>query len=263
MFRNYRLLAAVHSGAGTAKRYIRAVNQNSKQGDVEVRSAGRLAVPIPAGLRLTPRKSSALTDLLNVMAQGESIAMEGARLQATIAPTRESRKFLRVQARHERFHARIFETAGRWISGGTVRPTAMPRELLCWQSQTRDAVRANDFPTSVLIQQVFLEGLGHILLQDLERGIMQHGVNRLAGVRRLILSQEAEHHHFGIKMVEQARQKEPAITRRLLALSAGLFEQAHELLATFHEPFEILEVERGDYLAALRATIPAWLHETH
>jgi len=224
--------------------------------------SGLSAFPTNKDLRLTSSERTALTYLLSILAHGERIAMEGARLQATIAPTPAARKFLRIQARHELFHAHVFEAASRRLAGCARRSPAMPAELLFWQTRTRNAVLANDFSTSVLVQQVFLEGLGHVLLQHLEREI-DGSINCLAGIRRLILSQEDKHRRFGLEMIEQVRRQGSEIACRLLPVSSELFEQAHELLSKLSEPFDILEIDRGDYLAELHTVIPAWLQETH
>lgn len=235
------------------------MNLNKRE---EFEASRAFAFPTGTDLRLDGSERRALTYLLAVLVQGERIAMEGARLQATIAPTDESRKFLRNQARHELFHAYVFETAGRWISEGAHCPIIIPPELLYWRSRVRDAVRLDDFATSVLVQQVYLEGLGHILLQRMDREL-QRRFNCLAGVRRLILSQEDEHHRFGIEMIEQVRQSGPEIAHRWLPVSSELFEQAHALLSKLREPFGILEADFDDYEVALRAMIPAWLREIH
>ena len=139
-------------------------------------------------LRLDSEERRALYRLLVVMAQGERVAMDGANRQAEIAPTRSARRFLRRQARHEGFHAWVFDQARLRLSPDSIRSSDIPKELWDWQQQIRNAVLRGDFAQAVLLQQVFLEGLGHVFLKRIDLQLAWRG-NHLARLRRLILSQ--------------------------------------------------------------------------
>jgi len=112
----------------------------------------------------------ALRHLLTVMAHGERVAMEGAGLQMRIAPNREARQFLRRQAWQERFHTAIFANAAAALPADPCSPghdkSAMPAVLSDWRTQIVNALQRDRLAESLLVQQVFLEGLGHIVLRQ-------------------------------------------------------------------------------------------------
>ncbi len=209
-------------------------------------------------LRLQSEERRALYRLLIVMAQGERVAMDGANRQAEIAPTRSARRFLRSQARHEGFHAWVFDQACHLLSPKSIRYGDIPKELWHWQRQIRDAVRRGDFPQSVLLQQVFLEGLGQVFLKRMDLQLVLRG-DHLARLRRLILGQEAKHHQFGLQLIEQLTVMDPEITDRLRRRSGELFAQAEALLFNLSESFDILDGDPVDYQNELRQAVPAWL----
>ena len=207
----------------------------------------------------------ALYHLLTVMTHGERVAMEGASLQACIAPTREVRLFLRRQARHERFHALVFAGAAAKLSPDTHSSkhgaATMPPALSDWRAQIVDAVRRGRLAESLLVQQVYLEGLGHVLLRRLEsqlaEGDQANSHDRLVRLRRLILRQEQQHHTFGLRLLDSELLRDPAVRPRLEKIGRSLFGQAEQLLASLADSFDALDWHPGDTVAELRAYLPA------
>ena len=125
---------------------------------------------------LESEERRALRHLLTVMAHGERVAMEGASLQARIAPNREARRFLRRQAWQERFHTAIFAHAAAALPADASSPghgkSAMPAVLTDWRAQIVNALQRDRLAESLLVQQVFLEGLGHVVLRQLDARLM-------------------------------------------------------------------------------------------
>jgi 1,2-phenylacetyl-CoA epoxidase catalytic subunit len=204
----------------------------------------------------------ALHHLLTVMAHGERVAMEGAGLQARIAPTRDARHFLRRQAWQERFHAAVFAGAAAALpSNAKVSGRdhgAMPSVLSEWRVRSLQALSRGRFAESLLVQQVFLEGLGHVILRQLDTNV-QAADDRLSRLGHMIQRQEAQHHAFGLRLLERELSRDPASGTRLDAAGRSLFQQAQDLLAGLSDAFEVLDPDGVDYVAALQAELPRFV----
>jgi hypothetical protein len=193
------------------------------------------------------------------MAHGERIAMAGAGMQARMAPTREARRFLRRQAWQERFHVAVFANAAAALSADahSLHHDAFetPPVLVDWREQINRALSRNRLIDSLLVQQVFLEGLGHVILRQLDRH--EHESNEcLARLGHMIQRQEEEHHQFGLRLLESELHLDPSARPRLVKLGRSLFQQAQDLLAGLSGEFEVLDPEYGDYVAQLESGFP-------
>lgn len=166
------------------------------------------------GLPLTDPQRRAAARLLRIQSFGERIAMEGARGQAPLAPTRAARRFLRRQARQEAFHSWLFERAARalWPDNDRAIVVEIPPALLRVRHRLLDAIGRWSFTDAVVIQHVALETLGHAVLDCLDRELelMSNPFGRL---RRVVLAQEDAHCEFGERWVAALRQD--ASVRRL------------------------------------------------
>lgn len=222
--------------------------------------AGRTVGMIRAAIgdfRLNRVEQSACAHLLTVLVFGEQVAEAGARQQSLIAPAPSARRFLRTQARHEAFHAFVFQRARDLVRPRSWTPGPVPRPLAALQAETTDACRRQDFPRSLLLQQVYLEGFGHLMLErlDAELGRVQH----LPRLRRLILNQEAQHHQFGIEMLR--RYVAPG-TREADALHTQIHrlnQIMDDLLGDLQESLGRLDPQVPNYRGAFRESLPGWL----
>jgi len=209
---------------------------------------------------LDPEQRGALGYLLAVMAQGERIAMEGAGLQARIAPDRAGRHFFRQQVRQERFHAVVFAGAAALLSAGhrewPCRYSQLPPALVAWRAQIVDATARGRLAESLLVQQVFLEGFGHVLLHRFG-ACLTNPDERWSRLHRLILGQEAQHHRVGLQLLDRELHRVPAAYPRLERIGRSLFGQAEQLLANLAQAFEALDWQNSDAVAELRAGLPA------
>ena len=207
--------------------------------------------------QLTPSEQLACAHLLTVLVYGERIAEVGARGQALIAPTDSARRFLRKQARHEAFHARVFRMALDLLRPPGWRPAPVPRPLAALQGKIEAACRRGDFPGSLLLQQVYLEGLGHIMLERLDGELAR--VQRLSRLRRLILEQEALHHQFGLEMLGRHVVPETPQWRALRPEIRRLDQLMDDFLGELQQSLQRLDPQAPCYPAAFRQSLPEWV----
>ena len=131
----------------------------------------------------------------------------------------------------------------------------MPAILAEWHCQIQTAVRHSKLPESLLVQQVFLEGLGHIVLEQIDKELSGR-TNRLTRLRGLILRQEQQHHEFGLQLLRQELNLDSSVRARLEPVGASLFQNAAQLLGDLSPAFAVLDADDFDYLTALRACLP-------
>jgi hypothetical protein len=192
------------------------------------------------------------------MAHGERIAMDGARMQAKICRDNEVRKFLMRQARHEQFHAFVFTRAANVVASAIDAPAQVPVPpvMELWRQQIFQAIQRKQLAESLLMQQVYLEGLGSVVLQQLDSDLAVVG-DPLAGLRRLILRQEAQHHEFGLRILEQEIIANPDVTPRLEMLGRSLIAQAEELLEDLADTFAAADTPHHVFMSQLHAQLPS------
>jgi hypothetical protein len=222
-----------------------------------------LVSPLIADLSLKER--CALHQLLSVMAWGERVAMEGATLQASIVTDSAARVFLRRQARHERFHALIFETAVAVLEHDPklaatchVSSGEIPVVLHNWRGRIRRAIAQNRLAESLLVQQVFLEGLGHIILREIDAACFTGG-RQIIRMRETILRQEAQHHEFGLRLLQSELERSPAMVLQLEEMGQELFAEAETLLSELSDSFAVLDAPGRNFVAELRAELPLYV----
>jgi len=216
--------------------------------------------PLVADLGLEERR--ALHHLLSVMAWGERVAMEGATLQGAIATDAAARVFLRQQARHERFHAVIFETAvavlesdSEFSATSHIKSGEIPTVLEIWRDRIRRAIAQNRLAESMLVQQVFLEGLGHIILREIDAACFTGG-RQIIRMRATILRQEAQHHEFGLRLLQSELEQDSAMRVQLEEMSLELFAEAEMMLSELADSFAVLDASDRNFVAELRAELP-------
>jgi len=192
------------------------------------------------------------------MAHGERIAMDGARRQAQLCSNAKYRKFLLRQARHEKFHALVFSGAAEVVAAvtGECENAPPPPVMSLWQQQIITATENEQLAESLLIQQIYLEGLGQVVLQRVDDNLTVVG-NPLRRLRRLILRQEEQHHEFGLDLLSHEIKRDPALVPRLEKMGSVLLGQAEELMNDLAGTFAATDTTHGNYMVELCQHLPA------
>jgi hypothetical protein len=194
--------------------------------------------------------------LFGFLGQGEELARDCARAQALFAADPAMRGFFAVQARQEAFHALVFARAAAWL--GSREPPVPLAPLHNLRVLVEDAVRRQDFAETLLASQVVLEGLGEVVLRQLDAAMT---AKRLSSARlsRTILRQERSHHAFGrerlSELIARGQARGEILRRRAdsyLALVAQTFEELDDL-------FEFFEERPGSYMQEVREALPGCL----
>jgi len=208
-------------------------------------------------LSLDSRRRRAAVSLLRIQAWGERIAMDGARAQAAIAPTRGAQRFLLRQSRQEAFHAWLFERALQGLSDGvvsdrvSVSDSDFPAPMLRVRDLLFDAISRRAYTDAVVIQHVALEGLGIAVLRRLDEELVSFG-RHFGRLRRLVLAQEDAHFAFGAQIIAKHGDDE-----RLVRLMRRMLDEAECLLISMAPQFRELGGDVGDVIGPLRAGAPA------
>ncbi len=220
-------------------------------GSLKFMQLPRLSRPIPSHQKV------ALHELLSVMTYGEEIARRGAYLQAKMATAPTARKFLLQQARHEKFHALVFGRAAEMVKPDGHQDLApIPPVLKAWSKQIETSIARGDLAESLLIQQIFLEGLAHIVMYKADAELAGHGYvdsQQFLKLQRYILQQEAEHHAFGVQQLRRVLTNDAVTQRRLRQVSASLLNQTGELIDSLSETCGALDVTDLDYAKAMQS----------
>lgn len=208
-----------------------------------------------------PEERQPLAELLYFLELGEQLAHEVAATQATIAPTTKMRRFLEGQARQEAFHATVFRTSRMWIAPRQANPQKSHEPFKEFGALMRAALHRKDFFESILAEQVILESLGEAILQKLEVGLQK----RRAPFRRLrsiLLHQEAAHHGFGERVLEQAIANEVLTKQELQGKALPYLALSESMVMNLKSQFKEIDEDPGEYLTIQHTFLPDWLEET-
>lgn len=207
--------------------------------------------PVSTGIHTLPLDAAerrAAARLLRIQAFGERIAMQGARGQARIAPTRDARRFLRRQSRQEAFHAWLFERAAKalWPEAEGPVVAEIPPALLRVRSRLFDAIARRSFAEAVVIQHVALEALGHAVLDrlDSELALMSNVFGRL---RRIVMAQENAHCAFGERWLAAVRHEDG-----MRDLERAMMSEADEVLRSIAPLLGMIGGDSAELADALR-----------
>jgi len=167
-------------------------------------------------------------------------------------------RFLQGQARQEAFHATLFHCATACIAPRHQRRNKYFPPLTEYRATINRAISRKDFLETILAEQVILECLGEATLHKLELGLKKRDAP-FQGLRRLLLHQEAAHHGFGERVLEQAigegKTSYPALREKAtpyLALSEAIILSLQDRLKEINE-------NPQSYIDAHHQTLPSWL----
>ena len=209
---------------------------------------------------VSPDEKAPIARLLSFLEQGERMAYDCAKTQATLAPESCQRRFLLSQARQEAAHAVVFQGAIAWLAPRHLGEAPCLPAMEKYRELLHDRFVCNDLLDTVLGEQVILEGLGEAILTHLERGLEKRAAP-LGRMRRILLRQEEAHHGFGRRWLERAIARGetdvPALQRRAqqyLALSDAMILDLGDL-------FDRIDEDPARWAADVRTFLPDWLKE--
>ena len=141
--------------------------------------------------------------LLKFMELGEQLAHDCAEAQAQMVSKRSMQVFLRGQARQERAHAVAFQGAILWLAPRHLGSSPFLAPLQRYRELIQGAMVRGDFLETVLAEQIILEGLGEVILNRMEQGLVKRNAP-FRTLRRILLQQEEAHHGFGVRTLKRA-----------------------------------------------------------
>jgi hypothetical protein len=209
--------------------------------------------------RIGRDRRAALGRLGRIMAAGEALAAECAAVQVALAPSQRAARFLALQSRQERMHARVFRAAAVLMAGvSSDDDSAKLFEPV--RHRLAEDLGAGRFAESLVGMQVVVEALGAVTLGELDAALRARG-ELFAPLRRQILLQESAHHAFGVRWLERllvAGRVAPSAVARAgegyVAAIEGVIDRCADLAADLDRHPESLRV-------GFRAALPPWLSD--
>ena len=175
---------------------------------------------------MTPEQRRQTTRIFQSLEYGEQLATRCALHQSTLVKTTKESKFLRAQARQERFHAFFYHQAAKWLSPKCRK--SIPPSLIQFGQYLDDAMQRNDLVECLVGSQIVLEGFGGQILIRLNRGLDNHNIG-LKRQRQMILRQEQNHRAFGIKTLGNEIKQERAHIETVFRLSDKYVELTRDI----------------------------------
>ncbi len=193
--------------------------------------------------------------LFQILISGERLAQECASRQAVLAPDRRMRRFLITQAKQEGFHAWVFQRAA----------SALAPRAKAFDSRASSAIKhfrerlfadldSGNLAGSLVGMQVVLEGMGTVVLKEMDMALSRHG-NRFVPLRRTLLQQEEAHHAFGLRSLERLCADERVALPPLVMAGREYLELSGGILAACAELFQSFGADPRLYQPGL----PSWL----
>lgn len=199
-----------------------------------------------------------LARLMKFMELGEQLAHDCATAQATIAPDRSMRTFLCGQARQERMHAVAFQGAILWLAPRHLGTSPFLPPLNRYRTLIQAAVDRGDFLETLVAEQIILEGLGEVILNRMEHGLVKRNAP-FRRLRRILLQQEEAHHGFGLRMLERSVQRGEVSVGSLQARIQEYLFLTTAMILTVKDLFESIDEDATAYAADVEQYLPSWL----
>lgn len=201
-----------------------------------------------------PDEKQQTGQVLHLLAHGEALARDCARKQARLAPTAAMRRFLKAQARQESVHAHLFNGAVAMLVPKGVALAPAIQQIQLFREDIDASLDRGELVPSLLAQQVILEGLGEIILTDMDGGIGKRHYG-FKPMRRMILRQEQAHHGFGLRqlraLIEDGKVQRSSLRdqgEHWIDRCQAMFEETGELARFFdHDPSEYAQELRDEF----------------
>lgn len=191
---------------------------------------------------------------------GEIVAARAAAAQARLAEDPALGRFLARQARQERFHARAFAAAVRWVRPKGSGPVPGAAAMEAYAGLLESAVARGDAAEALLGNQLVLEALGRVELEKLDAGLERRGLG-FRRLRRTILLQEQAHHETGAAALEALIGGNDA-RREALARRAGVYcGLVEEIFGDAAPLFEFFDQDVAGHRRRFEELLPTWLRK--
>jgi rubrerythrin len=197
--------------------------------------------------------------LFDFLLLGEQLAFDCASAQSALFDDAASRKFLRNQARQEKFHYRVFKSGIGILAPKGVTATPGKTEMQDYRRLLEEALQCGDRAETLLGMQVMLEGLGDVALRHIGAGFEPRGLQFLfRRVRHLVAGQEDAHHSFGLRRLQSLSEDE-ALRQALVTRSQDYLELLDRLLDSVAELFDFFDEDPEIYKREFHQSLPNWL----
>lgn len=198
--------------------------------------------------------------LLTFLEHGERMAHDCANAQAALAEDSGARRFLLSQAKQEAMHALVFQGAIVWLAPKHLGDSPFLPALEEYRVILRDALNRRDLLETLLAEQVILEGLGEAILTRIEHGLLKRGAP-FWRLRRVLLQQEAAHHGFGRRTLEQAMADGQVGAIALRYRSERYLALTDQMVLAVSDLFESIAEDPAAWAQDVRNFLPEWLRE--
>jgi GNAT superfamily N-acetyltransferase len=205
-----------------------------------------------------PDEQAPMARLLTFLEQGERMANECAKAQATLTPDPGSRRFLLSQARQEAMHAVAFQGAITWLAPRHLGNAPFLPALEEYRTKLNDALARQDVLETFLAEQVILEGLGEAILTRIEEGLVKRAAP-FGRLRRMLLQQEEAHHGFGRRMLERAMAEGRIDAETLRRRAQDYLTLTDQMILTLSDLFESIDEDPTAWVQDVRKFLPPWL----
>lgn len=196
--------------------------------------------------------------LLQFLEQGEYLARDCAKAQATLAPEPGMRRFLQGQARQEGYHAVIFRGAIAWLAPRHLGSCPMLLPLERYRTLIEEAIYQGNFAETLLAEQIILEGLGEAILKRIEAGLVNRNAS-FGRLRRILLHQEEAHHGFGHRALERAIASGRTSAEALRPRGQEYLALTDAMVTAVSDLFESIDEDPSAWAADAKSYVPTWL----
>jgi len=200
-----------------------------------------------------------ISRLFAFLLQGEQLAFDCASKQVELFTDKHSKKFLKNQARQERFHCQVFKSGVGILTPRGVSNIPGEKEMRTYRQLLTEAWERGDKAESLLGMQIMLEGLGDVAVNHISAGFDYRNVGLMCRrVRHLILGQEDAHHTFGLNRFNELYEGD-AIPGYLVQRSQDYLELLDSLMLSLSELFDYFDESVELYLDEFYDALPEWI----
>lgn len=205
-----------------------------------------------------PDERVPIARLLRFLEQGEELARDCAKAQATLAPEAGMRRFLLGQARQEGYHAVVFRGAIAWLAPRHLGSCPRLQPLERYRTLIEDAIRRGDLAETLLAEQIILEGLGEAILKRIDAGLVKRNAP-FGRLRRILVRQEEAHHEFGRRALDRAIASGQTSAEALQPRGQEYLALASAMVITLRDLFDSIDEDSSAWVSDVKTYVPAWL----